>query len=226
MFLLIIAIAPSIALIILFYYRDRYEKEPWILLWKCFGLGAFSTVIAVVIERIFLPMVFSPTKTANLLALFVAAFFIVGLSEEFSKYIVLRYYAWGKSDFNEPYDGIIYSVVISLGFATFENIFYVFSSGVKVGIIRALTAIPGHTFFGVIMGYFVGQAHFNRDRRKILLAFGFFGAVIAHGIYNFLLLTRTWIGFGLFVLLLISGWIFLFYATDKLGRISPFKESE
>jgi len=223
MFLIILAIAPSIAFIIFFYYRDRYEKEPWLLLWKCFGLGALSMFLALTVEKIFLPLVYSPEGT-TILGLFVGAFFIVGLSEEFSKYIVLRYYAWPKSDFDEPYDGIIYSVAISLGFATVENIFYVLTNGMKIGIIRAITAIPGHTFFGVIMGYFVGLAHFNRKRRKVLLASGFFGAVIAHGIYNFLILSGSWIGFYLFVLFLIAGWLFLFYATDKLERISPFRK--
>ncbi len=226
MFLLILAVAPSIAIIILFYYRDRYEKEPWLLLWKCFGLGAVSMLLALTVEKIFLPLVLSPTRTPNLFGILLAAFIIVGLSEEFSKYIVLRYYAWPKSDFNEPYDGVIYSVAISLGFATIENIFYVFSLGARVGILRAITAIPGHAFFGVIMGYFIGLAHFNREKRKALLISGFFGAVIAHGIYDFLILTGSWIGFYLFALFLISGWIFIFYATDKLERISPFRKSK
>lgn len=226
MALLILAIAPSIAFIIFFYYRDRYEKEPWLLLWKCFGLGALSIIIASTFEKIFLPFFYSPEETGNLLSLFIGAFFVVGLSEEFSKYIVLRYYAWPKSDFNEPYDGIIYSVVISLGFATVENISYVLTHGITVGLIRTITAIPGHVFFGVIMGYFVGLAHFNKKRRKALLASGFFGAVVAHGVYNFLILSGSWIGFYLFVFLLIMGWIFLFYATDKLERISPFRKSK
>lgn len=226
MILLILSVAPSIAFIIFFYYRDRYEKEPWFLLWKCFGLGALSIFIASTIENIFLPFFYSPEETVIIFRLFLGTFFVVGFSEEFSKYLVLRYYAWPKSYFNEPYDGIIYSVSISLGFATIENIYYVFTHGMSVGIVRALTAIPGHVFFGVIMGYFVGLAHFNKRRRKSLLAFGFFGAVIAHGIYNFLILSESWIGFYLFVLLLIFGWIFIFYATGKLERISPFRKSD
>ena len=224
MFLLILAIAPSIAFIIFFYFKDRYEKEPWLLLWKCFGLGGISIILASVIEKIFLPIFYTPGESVNLLSLFVGAFFVVGLSEEFSKYLVLRYYAWPKSDFNEPYDGIIYSVTISLGFATVENISYVITHGMSVGIIRTITAIPGHVFFGVIMGYFTGLAHFNKKRRKVLLASGFFGAVIAHGVYNFLILSGSWIGFYLFTLFLIAGWLFLFYATDKLERISPFRK--
>ena len=226
MALLILAVAPSIAFILFFYFRDRYEKEPWLLLWKCFGFGALSTFIAMIIEGLLLPVGFSPAKTNNVFILFITAFFVVGLSEEFSKYLVLSFYAWPKSDFDEPYDGIIYSVVISLGFATIENIFYVFSMGMKVGISRALTAIPGHTFFGVIMGYFIGLAHFNPEKRGKLLAYGFWGAVIAHGIYDFLVFTRTWIGYGLFVMFLIAGWIFLFYATDKLESISPFRKKK
>lgn len=226
MTLLILAIAPSIAFIIFFYYRDRYEKEPWLLLWKCFGLGVLSIIIASTFEKIFLPFFYSPEEPVSIFRLFLGAFFVVGLSEEFSKYLVLRYYAWPKADFNEPYDGIIYSVSISLGFATVENIFYVLTHGLNVGVIRALTAIPGHVFFGVIMGYFTGLAHFNRRRRKALLASGFFGAVVAHGVYNFLILSGRLIGFFLFVLLLISVWIFIFYATDKLKRISPFRKSK
>ena len=53
---------------------------------------------------------------------FVNAFFIVAFIEEFSKYVIVRYYNQPKKGFNEPFDGIIYAVMVSMGFAAVENI--------------------------------------------------------------------------------------------------------
>lgn len=78
---------------------------------------------------------------------FVKAFFVVALIEEFSKYIIVRYYNQPRKWFNEPFDGIIYAVMVSMGFAAFENILYVLQGGFEVALLRAFTAIPAHATF-------------------------------------------------------------------------------
>ncbi len=92
-------------------------------------------------------------------------------------------------------DGIVYSVMVSMGFATFENFTYVFSQptedmALNVAILRMLMAVPGHASFAVIMGYFVGKAKFSRKNRDKLLITGLLGATVSHGLYDFFLMQQ------------------------------------
>jgi RsiW-degrading membrane proteinase PrsW (M82 family) len=140
---------------------------------------------------------------------FIKAFFVVGLSEEFSKYIIVRYVSQPRKAFNEPFDGIIYAVMVSMGFAATENLMYVMQGGMEVAILRAFTAVPAHAAFAIIMGYFMGKAKFSNN--KVLLNFtGLFLAILFHGAYDFFLfidfIPGVWIGafISLFVGLYLS----------------------
>ena len=117
---------------------------------------------------------------------FIKAFFVVGFSEEFSKYIIIRYYAQPHEEYNEPFDGIVYAVMVSMGFAATENIMYVLQGGMEVALIRAFTAVPAHATFAILMGYFMGKAKFSKNRIVLNLT-GLFLAVLFHGAYDFFL---------------------------------------
>ncbi len=88
----------------------------------------------------------------------------MALSEEGSKFLVLRFYAYPKQVFREPFDGVIYCVMIGMGFATVENIEYVRQFGLETGVSRFFLAIPAHASFAVLMGYPVGRAKFEPGR--------------------------------------------------------------
>ena len=85
---------------------------------------------------------------------------VVGFSEEFSKYI------FPKKEFCEPMDGIVYSVIVSMGFATLENILCVSSGGINTAIVRMFTAVPAHAAYACLIGYFVGVAKFSNNSRS------------------------------------------------------------
>jgi len=155
MSLLIIAIAPVFVVIIYIYIKDKFEKEPKLLLFYNFLFGAIISIIVSTILYFLYDLLLPHPDTYNVFHQFLKAFFMVGLVEEFSKYIIVRYYAQPKKDFNEPFDGIIYAVMVSMGFAFVENILYVYEGGFKVGLIRAFTAIPAHATFAILMGYFM-----------------------------------------------------------------------
>ena len=156
-----LAIAPIFAIILFVYYRDKFEKEPIHLLIKCFLFGVLSIIPAIIIEII---PGFSDYDVANNIAITVIyAFCFVGLGEEFSKFFFIRIYIYRKKDFNEPFDGIIYAVMVSMGFATAENIFYVINGGLSTGFVRMFTAVPAHAAFAIIMGYYVGLAKFRKN---------------------------------------------------------------
>ncbi|KJD35013.1 branched-chain amino acid aminotransferase [Tamlana sedimentorum] len=197
MTLLLLAIAPIFIIIIYIYTRDLYEKEPKKLLAISFLLGAIVSIIITSILYYFFNIYLPLTDGLSIIQQFIQAFFVVGLTEEFSKYIIVRYYAQKKVDFNEPFDGIVYAVMVSMGFAATENIFYVLEGGYQTAILRAFTAVPAHATFGILMGYFMGTAKFAKNR-IILNLIGLLLAVIFHGAYDFFLfidfIPGIWIG--------------------------------
>ena len=71
---------------------------------------------------------------------------------------MMRRTSWHSLEFNCQYDGVVYAVFTSLGFALWENISYVVHYGFSTALVRAVTAIPGHASFGVFMGVFYGIA--------------------------------------------------------------------
>ncbi len=184
--LLVASLAP-VALVIGYVYRkDKYEKEPRHLLVYSFLLGAFVSVILTFLLNAIFGIFLHLENEYSILEQFVQAFVVVALIEEFSKYVIVRYYSQPKAHFNEPFDGIIYAVMVSMGFAASENILYVFQGGLQTAALRAFTAVPAHAVFGIIMGYFMGKAKFNGSPKMDNLM-GLFLAIIFHGFYDFFL---------------------------------------
>ncbi len=184
---LLLAILPGIAISIYIYYRDIHEKEPRRFIISCFVFGMLSTIPAIFLEEFGTGLGF--TESPNILITFIFAFVVVAGSEELVKFLFLRYYIYPHNEFDEPFDGILYTVMIGMGFATLENILYVSSFGTPTAIVRMFTAVPAHAAFAVIMGYYVGMAKHVKDKGKETryLAYGFIGAVILHGTYDFFL---------------------------------------
>lgn len=209
MTLLLLASAPVFIIIIYIYLKDKYEKEPKILLLKSFLFGAILSIITTMIISSLATRVFPITNGFSIGQQFVKAFIVVALVEEFSKYIIVRYYAQPKKDFNEPFDGIVYAVMVSMGFAFTENLFYVFDGGISTALIRAFTAVPAHATFGIVMGYFMGIAKFSNKKWAYNLT-GFLVATTLHGAYDFFLfldfIPGIWIGafVSLFIGVLLS----------------------
>lgn len=205
MSLLLLAIAPAMIIILYIYFKDKFEKEPVRFLFKNFLMGAIVSVVITLILSAVANYIYPLTDTTSIYQQFINAFFLVGLVEEFSKYIIVKYYAQKNSEFNEPFDGIVYAVMVSMGFAALENILYVFEHGAATGILRAFTAVPAHATFGILMGYFMGLAKFSKNKQLL----NFTGLVVAtffHGSYDFFLFINfiPGIAIGAFVSLIIG----------------------
>ena len=154
-FLLIVAaVIPALVLLIYVYRRDRIEKEPGSLLLSLVLWGIVSTFLAVISESIgaVLLAYFLPGGENNRAYAFWMFFVTVGLSEEGFKYLILKWRTWRSPYFNCRFDGVVYAVFVSLGFALWENIGYVTTYGLGAAMMRAVTAVPGHACFGVFMG--------------------------------------------------------------------------
>lgn len=221
----LLAILPGLIICYYIYQLDKYEKESKIELVICFVLGMLSTVPIYFLER-WAHGVESSFESRMAVTLF-SSFFIVGFGEEFSKFIALLIYPFQRSFFNEPFDGIIYAVMISMGFATLENVLYANQYGLETTLLRAFTAVPAHAAFAVIVGYFVGLARFNLEKRAWLLLKGLGIAVLVHGLYDFFILQQyiEW----LMLLAVIVLWLALWYANRLIKlhqRNSPFRQTE
>ena len=84
-------------------------------------------------------------------------------------------------------DGIVYAVMVGLGFALVENIMYVLGNpeqSFDIAVLRMFTAIPLHAICGVILGYYIGLAKFSKNPFKLMFI-GLLFATIIHCMYNY-----------------------------------------
>lgn len=180
-----IAVAPGIAICLFIFYKDIYNREPKLNLVVSFLLGC-----AAIFPAVFLEKSMSTFNDNTIAGLAIFSYGVVALSEEFSKFLSLRLYAYTRKSFDEPFDGIVYSVMVGMGFATLENIFYVLKyaqvgQGLEVGLKRMFLSVPAHGTFAVLMGYFAGLAKFNKSRGAFLLLCGLLAAVLFHGSFDY-----------------------------------------
>ncbi len=210
-------------------YNTDFEKEPMNLLIKLFLMGIGSVAVTIFLSEVLVLIVpfFSVENQDNLKILELIPFVYIGIAliEEFSKWIFVRLFTYHHYEFNHAYDAIVYSVFVSLGFACIENIRYVLSfGGMKTAIVRAITAVPGHACFGVIMGFYLGMAktadkHQNqsisqKNRIKSLVL-----PVLAHGTYDYLIFGSKFISIFSFIFIIFVA--FLFSKTmDKIKQLA------
>ncbi len=193
MFLL--SILPSIVLFAIVWKYDTVEKEPPSLLWKLFFCGALTTISAIIIGLLGEGVldIFIEDKS-SFLYLLIDNFILTALVEEGGKYFVLKKLTWKNKEFNYTFDGVVYAVAVSLGFATLENILYVFDNGIGTALTRAAFSVPGHVIDAVFMGYFYGLARYaegvgeEKDVR-LHLKEALLIPVAMHGFYDFCLST-------------------------------------
>ena len=186
--LLALAIAPGIAISLYIYFKDKHEKEPIKLLVISFILGILSVIPTTILSIIgSLLFEFNPESHSMFFSL-ISCVVGIGLVEEYSKFIFVRYYTYKKEAFNEPFDGIVYCVMVSMGFATIENIVYVYEYGQFTAWARMFTAVPMHAVFGIIMGYYIGIQKIYGKRNFALM--GLLYAAILHGVYDFVLFNK------------------------------------
>ena len=156
-FLLLAALVPAAFLMVQVYRLDRIEKEPAGLLLKLALFGALSGLAAGAIEGA-LTRVLDVTLGGGMLRLMLENFLAVALVEEACKRWVVLKFAWRRPAFDYRFDAVVYCVFSALGFAALENILYVAEYGFAVAVSRALLSVPGHCFFAVYMGIYLGQA--------------------------------------------------------------------
>ena len=226
--LLIVSIAPVVFFAYQIYKKD-FDKEPTKILVKLFFCGLGSIIVTLIITRILqsiFPFFALEDADLNLLDFIPYVFIGIALIEEFSKWIFVYLLEYNDNEFNHLYDGIVYAAFVALGFACFENILYVFSYGIETGILRAITAIPGHLCDGIMMGYYLSMAKLalcnnNKALSKKNLFLSLLVPVLAHGVYDYTAFATQFDGGELFAVVFIVFIIFFFiYCSKKVKQLA------
>ena len=225
MTLVFIALAPVFIILFYVYFRDKYEKEPIsLLLWALFS-GMIITIPILFVEQGLTN--FAAIRLDPSSQIIWSAFVVAAGSEEIFKFIALFILIWANRNFNERFDGIVYAVFVSLGFALVENVLYVIQGGMSVGWLRAITAVPAHALFGVTMGYYFGMARFSSGSMKTAFMIrALIWPIILHGFYDYCLMSAIPILLLAFIPFVIYLWIQGFTKMKQLSDKSRFKPQE
>ena len=226
--LFFISVLPVFVIAVIIYAIDK-EKESVGTMFKYYGLGLLSAVIAVIVE-LFVQI----DSGTSLFLTFINTFFCIALVEESAKMFCLKIGLSGERSYNNFYDSIIFATAVSLGFAGIENVLYVLSSsftslqlGIGTGIMRALLAVPGHVIFAVYMGFFLDRATGAQMQRKSRAGWDALAIIVPtalHGIYDFFCFTMgTIIDDPIYFLLFVLFIVFMYISGITLIVIGARK---
>ncbi len=220
MLLLFLAVLPVIIICAYIYRLDRAEQEPLTLLTLSIFYGSLLTGAIIPCEVYIIDRLSDHTQPFYA---FYMSFIAIAPVEEGFKFTVLYLLLGYNSNLNEPFDGIVYAVFISLGFALIENIFYVFNphlGGYTTAFLRAVFSVPGHGIFGVFMGYYFSIACI--EKKTIYTFYSIIYPYILHSIYDFILFVKTPLYFLPFFTFIIYLWVKSNSLINKHIQRSPF----
>ena len=216
-----LSIIPGFFIMALIYNLDEQNKEPLWLLAITFILGSIILFLDINILDYFLS--FNDIEN-NFLSIGFEAL-TVSSTEELLKFLVVLLIIYPNKYFDEPFDGIVYSVFVGMGFATAENLTFVLQGSASLAFMRMISAVPAHFVFAVIMGYYLGKAKKKKKAQLLFIGLALILPILIHSIYDYFLFMEfvngIWIG-GIVILI-----ITLFIAKNSIAEhmsASPFKK--
>lgn len=222
--LICIAVIPIIFLLKYTFDKDKIEKEPLLLLLKLFVSGMFSSIIVLIVS-LSLEMVIDDGNK------FYDSFVKVGLVEEICKWISIYVITWRHKEFNYKFDAIVYCIFVSLGFALVENIGYSFHYGIGTALLRSIISVPGHAFFAIYMGYYLGRAKLSYSKKNIksgnwFTVYSVLIPTLLHGIYNYCLISQNDGIYIIFIMFIISLYILSFKTINISSKLDIAFDNE
>ena len=227
--LIFLAILPVMVILFYVYYKDD-NKEPFKLLLRLFIAGTLSCGIVLFFSDLLsnLSIVFSPTTKKGFLGMIIYSFVGVALVEEITKWIMVYIFGYHSKEFDEPYDGLVYAVFVSLGFAFIENIIYVMvSNSIYTALVRALCAVPSHACDAIFMGYHLSIAKEyaiknNKKEKNKHLLLSILMPTFLHGVYDYCLIS----GYRILVIIFLVFIAIMYYISiSKLSNMSSQKNN-
>ena len=219
---LLITILPPVLIVIIFAASDKF-KEPNKEIFLVFISGILITIPAYYTNNFLYDLYLNYSFISRSLA---ESFLSAAVVEEGLKFLVLYFVVYRLHEFNEPMDAIVYGVCASLGFATLENIFYIFYSDfgiepIYLSLLRGFTTIPAHAIFGIMMGYFFMRYAFIHKSKSLFLSFLI--PYLLHGFYNYFIVINY---FVISLALIIVSWFIGIKLFLKLRQEQRLKRRE
>ncbi len=194
-------IAPLIFLILIFFARKIMEKKVLNLFASAYFLGLLTAIPMILV--LYFVYSYWLTHVQSLRRIVFYSFVLIGFLSELFKFLLLRFYYLPKKSFTKLFDGILFSVMIAMGYATAANVYFFYEWRYTDGIRIVLYTLPVAVFFiSIIMGFFIGLSKFRSNNFDSLT--GFSAAVILFGFYSFCLLSGDYL-----LLSLIGGGVIL-----------------
>lgn len=217
------AVIPAVVLLVKVYKVDHLDKESPRLLWNLVVRGVIATAFAMLTEWIGEFVLSSFVQEQTVLYNFLLYFIVVAVSEEGFKYLLMKQRTWKDPEFNFQFDGVVYAVFVSLGFALWENISYVLMYGFGTALIRAVTAVPGHACFGVFMGAWYGlakkyESYGMHSQSKTCRVVALLSSIVLHGCYDFTASIENQNYAWIFVAFVVVMFIVAFRLVKKLSQ--------
>ncbi len=188
-----VLISPILSVILLIYLKKYYGSNWFKVLLNAFLLGILVIIIPLLFQIIANEMGYDNLR--NLKRILFYSFILIGFFSELGKFLILRFYVFPKKTFDGPSDGIVFSIIVSLGFSSIANILYVLnildSPDFNPSMVHAYTSGLANIFFAIVMGFFIGMAKLGHN--SFLNTTGGLGAaVLFHGLYDFCLITKDY----------------------------------
>lgn len=177
---------------LLFFLKGDSKPEPRKAILLAFFWGFIVTIPTFLIEIIF--------QKLGLLYSILSFVLLIAIIEEFMKFFVARTIAKKNKNFDEPVDAMIYMIVVSLGFASMENLLIILGEIIPFSFsgffellntiaLRFIGATLLHALASAVFGYYWALSHFQG--KKIALLRGACLAIVIHAIFNYLTLSSS-----------------------------------
>jgi len=185
---LVLALVPSLLYLLVLNWVDRYEKEPWTILFACLALGGIAApVVAIAVlapwRGIGLDPQFAPGPGGG-------ADPLAALVQELAKGgALLLLVRTVRDELDDVLDGIIYGAAIGAGFGAAETFAYAAGGthGLSTETLAALlVAGLDHAFYTAAFGAVLGAAVHLADRRwtAVYAVYGLATAVLLHALHD------------------------------------------
>ena len=211
-----------------YYLRKDVHPEPKLMVLKVFLWGAFIT-LPVFLAQLGLSALLSELKLPIFIVSLLYWFVVIALTEEFFKYLVVRGKVFNNCNLDEPLDIMLYMIISALGFAALENILYLFSPAnnlsfnqvlnntIIISFVRFIGATFLHTLASGTLGYFLALSFYETKNKTRLFLAGLSVAAIAHGLYNFSIMTfKGILQLSIPIIILTGLAIFMIWAFNRV----------
>ncbi len=188
-------IAPVIFIILVVIASFGMEKKQWGLFVSSYFFG-FIAVIPMIIA-VYLVSNYWIQNVGSIRRILLYSFVMIGFLSEISKFLILRYKYIPNDFLTKPFDGILYSILISMGFATTANVYFFYEWNYSDNLAVVLYTVPfANLLIGIILGFFIGLGKFRSSTQADSLT-GIGAAVFFQGFFSFCLFSQDYLLLGL-----------------------------